>query len=149
MQVILESLSVLWISPFRDSTATSVWCVFAAVVGAWIYLVVRRVSLGKAVRALEQNGCHTAETAGSAEKLGISPSAISPKEKLIARVEKDGVTHYFLPEESKKKAEYFKKAGGGPLWLNLLLILGAYLVMVITYYLLPDLLEILDAISPF
>lgn len=143
MRSILDSLSVLFISPLRDENALLMWCVFLAVVGVWLYLICRRAGLGRAIRALEEALAFTPESAKSEKELGKGAArGLRARDRLIKTVPGDGgETKYYLPEENLKKAAYFKKAGTSPLWQTLLGFVGLYLVLVLAYYFLPDLIE--------
>ena len=146
---IKESLSVLFVPPWRDEIAMVAWCVYLAVVGVWIYLTYRRVTLGKALRILLDAACTTEESAKTAAELKLGKKAGISDERLIATVEKDGVTRYFLPEDRLKKAQYFLGVSGGSLWKTLLFLAGAYIVMILAYYFAPSVMKLLDAVNPF
>jgi len=149
LQVILESLSVVFISPVRDPLAGLVWCVFLGVLGAWLYLSCRRKTLGKAIRTILDAGCDSPETAKTKEELfpaKKAPRVLDSRERMIASaVGEDGVKRYYLPENCREKAAYFLKAGKTPVFLVLLEIAGLYALLVALYYILPPLLESFSA----
>ena len=151
MQEFLEWLSVIVIPPWKDDLALTVWCVFLAVVGVWIYLRVRRATLGKAIRALLDAGHTAPETAATAQELGVSQKVLDAPDRLMAAVRAEGeAPRYYLPEENRKKAECFQKAASGARWwVTALAICAAYLVMLLSYYFIPDLFEIFRTLSPF
>lgn len=140
MEQIKESLSVLWISPVRDDLAQILWCIFAAVLLCGAYLIYRRATVGKALRLLTEKGCFSEESAKTCEELGLkNASSLMADAHLVKRLEGEQ-TRYYIPEELKKKAEYMQKAGKAKWWQALLGILGLYLVLVVLYHVLPDLL---------
>ncbi len=140
MEQIKESLSVLWISPARDEMARILWCIFVAVLLCGAYLIYRRQTVGKALRFLTENGCFSEETAKTVKELGLkNPSSLTADARLVKAVDGEE-KRYYIPEELKKKAEYMQKAGKAKWWQALLLILAMYLVLVVLYHLLPDLL---------
>lgn len=143
MEQILESLSVFVISPFEDKFAGIMWCIFLAVILVFVSTLRQRATLGKAVKALQEKGCATAETALSAEELGKIPSsALKTRDRLIRTVTEEGKpVRYFLPEENRKKAETLLKATSTPIWLAILEIAALYVVLAILYHLLPWLLD--------
>lgn len=151
MEQILESLSVLVIPPWRDETAMTVWCVFLAVAGTVIYLTLRRLTLGRTLRALMNGGCTDPRSAKEAEALpGASKRALESRDRLIEKVEEEGApTRYYLPDDRLKKAQYFMKASGTKLYLLFLEVLGAYLIMVLAYYFLPSVLKLMESLNPF
>ena len=114
MEQILESLSVLVIPPWRDETAMTVWCVFLAVAGTVIYLTLRRLTLGRTLRALINGGCTDPRSAKEAGALpGASKRALESRDRLIEKVKEEGApTRYYLPDSHLKKAQYFMKASG-------------------------------------
>ena len=150
MDVLLDSLSVLWISPFRDQTALTLWCVYVGILLVFFYLQYRRITLGKILRALIDAGCDSPETAKSAEELGVRIGLFSEKDRLAVRISPEGgVDKFYLPRERMKKAAYFLKAsGGGPLRLFLVIVL-AYFVLMFAYYFGPSLLTLFEELNPF
>ena len=149
MEQIKESLSVLFIPPWQDEIAMVAWCIYLSVVGVWIYLTWRRVTVGRAIRTLLDSACTTEESAKTAAELKVSPKAFPARERLIAQVETDGVTRYYLPEDRMKKAGYFLNVSGGKVWKTLLFLAGAYVVMILSYYFAPTIMKLLDAVNPF
>ncbi|MBR4288288.1 MAG: hypothetical protein IKT50_02490 [Clostridia bacterium] len=140
MEQIKESLSVLWISPARDDLSRVLWCIFVAVLLCGIYLIYRRATVGKALGLLTEKGCFSPESAKTAEELGLkNESALTADAHLIKRLDGEK-KRYYIPEELKKKAEYMQKAGTAKWWHACLGILGLYLVLVILYHILPDLI---------
>lgn len=151
MEQILESLSVLVIPPWRDETAMMVWAAFLAVAGTVIYLTLRRITMGRTLRALIDGGCADPASAKEANELiGASKRALEGRDRLIEKVAEEGApTRYYLPNSSLKKAQYFMKASGTKWYLLLLEVLGAYILMVLAYYFLPSLLKIMESLNPF
>lgn len=148
MEQIKESLSVLFVPPWQDEIALVAWCVYLSVVGVWFYLTFRRATVGKALRTLLSLSCTTEETAKTASELGVSPKCFSGGERLVAAVETEGETRYFLPEDRQDKAQYFLRASGGKLWKTLLFLAGAYIVMILAYYFAPTVMDLLEALKP-
>lgn len=138
LQVILESLSVFWISPVKDTLAGLLWCVFIASVGGLIYLLIQRQTLGRFLTALMREGCETPESAKSLKELNLHRLPQS-RGRWIGRVEGEE-ERYFLPEEQKKKAESFLKLSEAKPWQTLLIVVGLYFALVAIYYLLPGFL---------
>ncbi|MBQ4037343.1 MAG: hypothetical protein IJC84_04380 [Clostridia bacterium] len=144
MQQILESLSVVFISPFRDSTAGLLWCVYLAVVAALVYTLIRRGRLKKLVLALQDKGAVSPETALSEEQLAIPlPDEKSLRqEKLVAVTENDdGDPCYYLPAERQEKIASLFKAGETRLLPVLGGLVGLYALLVAAYYLIPMILN--------
>ncbi len=143
MDQILESLSVVFISPLKDELATLMWCVFLAVVLVFVSTLRQKVTLGKAVKFFMEKGAFTPETAlGKAELGKISPSALKSGYRLMEKVsEKGKEDKYYLPEKNHKKAEAVLKATSTPIWLALLEIAAFYFFLVVLYYVLPYLLD--------
>lgn len=150
MDVLLESLSVLWIPPWKDQTALTVWCVFGGILLVFFYLQYRRMTLGKVLRTLLDAGCDSPETAKSAEELGIRKAFISDKDRLAVRLsDEEGNEKFYLPRERMKKAAYFLKASGGsPIRLVLAILLG-YFALILAYYFGPTLLALFEDMNPF
>ncbi|MBR2616225.1 MAG: hypothetical protein IKC69_06065 [Clostridia bacterium] len=149
--VVWESISVLLIPPWKDETATIVWCVYLAVVVAWVYSLYRRITVGRNVTALKEAGCHSPETAKEASALkGFSPKAVSRYDRLIETVGgTDSPVCYYLPPEREKKAESLLRGGATKLWKVLLALLGCYLLMVLAYYLAPSLFGLFEDLWPY
>ncbi len=143
MQVIWESISVLFVPPTKDTASLYMWCIFLAVLFAWLYLSTRRKTVGKAAKVLLEKECTSPETAlTQAELGGLSPKAISSPDHLIEKVEKEGEDpRFYIPPQRLKKAQYYLKASTFRWWQEVLCILGIYLALVILYYLVPGLLK--------
>ncbi len=137
MEQILESLSVLIIPPFEDSLGGILWCVFIAAFLALVFTKLGSMRWKKVLFALEEKGCVSEETAKTAEELGISPKSLKKEERLVARLEKEGKTYYYLPAHCEKKVAAFRKNASSPLWLVLLELVGLYAMLVVIYYALP------------
>ncbi|MBR2634987.1 MAG: hypothetical protein IKD31_05355 [Clostridia bacterium] len=145
MEQIKESLSVLFISPTENLLATLMWCVLAGVFGVYIYLNYRNATLGRLVRILCEKKAHSAESAVEAETLGkaLVNLALKGKDRLVVRVEEEGSPlRLYLPEDRIKKGNYLAKSTASPWWLNLLVLILFYIVMVILYYILPVLFDL-------
>lgn len=140
MEQIKESLSVLWISPVKDDLSRLLWCVFLAVVLCGIYLIYRRATVGKALRLLSEKECFSEETAKTAEELGLKKSAGLTADARLVKKTAGETARYYIPEELRKKAEYMQKSGSVKWWQALIGILALYLVLVVIYHVLPDLL---------
>lgn len=143
MQQILESLSVFVVRPWQDELAGMMWCIFLAVIAAYLITLAQRHSLGKAVKILMNAECFSEESAKSAEELsGFRPKAVKKYDRMIRIAEEEGKPpRYFLPEDRREKAEALLKTASTPFWQILLGIFGFYLALVIMYYVLPLLLE--------
>ena len=139
MEQILESRSIFVISPFQDTLAGILWCVFLGVVLVFVATLHQKATLGKAVKILREKGSTSEENALSKQDLGkIPPSALKGSGRLIETVVgEDGRERYFLPEKNFKKADAVLKTTSTPIWLALLEILALYLVLAILYYLIP------------
>lgn len=139
MEQILESFSIFVISPFQDSLAGIMWCVFLAVVLVLVSSMYQRATLGKAIRILREKGSTTPENALPGKELGKIPaSALKGRGRLIEKtVTEKGEERYFLPEENSKKADALLKTTSTPLWLALLELLALYLILAILYYVIP------------
>ncbi|MBR5295135.1 MAG: hypothetical protein IKU24_00930 [Clostridia bacterium] len=142
MQQILESLSVIFISPLKDELAGLMWCVFLAMVLVLVSTLRQRATLGKVIEKIKEKGAISEETALSAKELGKIPSsAVKGKFRLIESVQtKEGIK-YFLPQRNLAKADAILKAGSTPLWLALVELAAFYILLVIIYYVLPYLLD--------
>ena len=136
MEVVWESLSVMVVLPFQDSTATLLWCAYLGIMGVLVTLAYQRMTLGKAIAALKEKGCRDPESACSAEELGLSLPLFSGSERLICHSE-DAEPRYWLPEENEGKAAGFVKAASWKLWQIPLFVVGLYLLLVIVYHLIP------------
>lgn len=140
MEQVKESLSVLWVSPVRDDLARLLWCIFLAVLLSGAYLIFRRATVGKALKSLTEKGCFSEETALSASALGLADTrGLEADARLVKKTVED-TPRYFIPEECRKKSEYMLRAGKTKWWQALLGILGLYLILVVLYYVLPELL---------
>ncbi len=138
LETVKESLSVLWIAPWQDTLAMILWAIFLAALLTLGYLLLRRFGLGRAIEALTAAGCVDEGSAKSAEELGLH-RGLDGIDRLIERVDGEP-PRYYLPQERQKKAEFFSKTLSTKWWIILLEILALYLVLVILYYILPDLL---------
>ena len=119
MQQILESLSVVFISPFRDSTAGLLWCVYLAVVAALVYTLSRRRRMKKLLFALQDKGAVSPESACTAKALAVPvPEAAALRaEKLVAVTEnEDGEACFYLPVERQEKVAALLKSGETGFW---------------------------------
>ena len=140
MAQVLESLSVIFLSPAKDKLSFLLWCVFGAVLLVLVYLKYRRNTLGRAVRTLLEGEIFEEEKALPAEKITQKKGvlkALDGRDRLVANVEKDGVKHYYIPEDRRKKAEYLFKASGDSFLVTLGSAAALYAVLVALYYLLP------------
>jgi hypothetical protein len=143
MQQILESLSIFVVRPWQDELAGLMWCIFLAVIAAYVFTIAQRQSLGKAVKILMDAECFSEERAKTAKELpGFREKAVKKYDRMIETVKEEGEpARYFLPEDRHKKAEALFKAASNPFWQVLLGIIGFYLALVILYYILPFILE--------
>ncbi len=141
MEQILESLGVIFISPFRDGLAGLLWCVFVAALGAFLYLVGKRKTLGAFLGELDRLSAHTVETGATKEALshvkGFEKSWNSSEAFFEKAKREDGIEVVFLPEEKRKKAEYLMKKSVSSPWEILLSVVALYACLVALYYLLP------------
>jgi len=141
-EVIRESLSVLYFSPFEDDLSLILWCAFLGMIGALIYLIYRRQTLGKAILSLQEKGCTTEEGAKTPQELGLSPKLFQGQGRLFGKIKReDGSFAYYLPDSCREKAAALLKAASSKPWVIALGILGMYFLVLIIYHILPDLLE--------
>lgn len=141
MAQILESLSVIFLSPAKDQLAFYLWCIYGAVLLVLIYLKYRRMTLGRAVRTLVEGEIFSEDAALPAQKISRNKmvlKALDGGDRLIAKVGKDGEKRYFIPEERRKKAEYLFKASGDGFLYTLGTAAALYATLVALYYLLPQ-----------
>ena len=143
MQQILESLSVIFISPFRDTFSGLLWCVFLAVILAIAYHSFRRRAILAVLKKLSEEGCVSSNTAKDARLLfgEKEPLALRFRDRLIACTNEEP-PRYYLPEECTEKAAYYRKSGNSPAWQILLGIVALYAALVAIYYLLPTIIDL-------
>ncbi len=140
MAQVLESLSVIFLSPAKDQLSFLLWCIYGAVLLVLVYLKYRRMTLGRVVRTLLEGEIVSPEAAIPSERISQKKAvlkALETRECLIATVEKEGETCYFIPEERRKKAEYLMKASGDSFLYTLGTAAALYATLVALYYLLP------------
>ena len=148
MEVILESLSVFWVAPWKDTTALLVWCIFLGASGVLVYWAIRRETTGKMLRKLTEAGCESEETAKSPEELGLKPSLFQNTDHLLQCVREEGTSpRYYIPEGKKSKAEYFLRAAAANPWKLLGGIAAMYLLMIVIYHLIPTALSFFEFLS--
>jgi hypothetical protein len=132
---------VIFISPFRDGLATLLWFVFAAALGGFLYLGVKRKTLGAFLSELDRLSAHSAETGVTREALahvkGVEKTWNSAESFFEKEKREDGTEVAFLPESKKKKAEYLMKKSASSWKATLLSVAALYACLVALYYLLP------------
>ena len=145
-EVVKESLSVFVLSPFQDDLALILWGAYLAFLLGMFYWIFRRQTLGKALTALIENEAFSEESAKTAEEMGkIDPAFFAGKDRLIGKVTVKGESpRFYLPENCRKKADYFLKASGEKWWVFPCCALGAYLVIVIIYHSFPLIRSLLE-----
>ena len=140
MEQVKESLSVLLMDA-SDTVGLVLWCVFIGACLAFFSVYKQKMGLGRALQILMDEKAFSPENAISLPQKMIPSSALKGRERMIALVEEEGKTLFYLPEENLDKAQALFKGARTPLWLAFLEMIGLYAVLFIISKVLPLILD--------
>ena len=136
MSDVLALLSYVWVAPWRDSLASVLWCLWLSVVLATVYAWWRRMTLGRAILALQKAGADSEENAKTPGELGLKGFAARALHGRDHLIKKEG-EGYYLPEEAALKAKAVTKVAPVAWWWIPLAAVIAYTLLVAAWYVVP------------